>query len=82
MKSTQGQPLVRVNTYIFQAQYDEVGREAVKKVLQDYEGTAASLNTFDINGSESIRGSNIYSRFALANAYREITGEDIRPINC
>ena len=82
MKSTQGQPLLQLNTpYIFQLQYDEAGREAVKKVLQDYKGTRAALDTFNVESNGPIKGSNVYSRFALGNAYREITKEDIRPIH-
>ena len=82
MKSTQGKPIIQMNVpYIFQLEYDESGREAVKKVLEDYKDTVAALGTFNVKAQGHVRGSNIYSRFALADAYREITKEDVRPIN-
>lgn len=82
MKSTQGKPLYQVDApQIFQLQYDESGREAVKKVLSDYEGTRAALSTFDSKAKKGpVRGSNVYSRFALGNVYRALTNEDVRPI--
>ncbi|MEK6835265.1 MAG: hypothetical protein AABX61_03320, partial [Nanoarchaeota archaeon] len=55
--------------------------EAVRKVLTDYKGTRAALDTFNVGAQGPVKGSNIYSRFALANAYREISKENIRPIN-
>ncbi|MBS3134337.1 hypothetical protein J4214_03835 [Candidatus Woesearchaeota archaeon] len=81
MKLTQGQPLIQVNVpYIFQAQYDEPGREAVKKILSDYKNTnIRSFNQFLEKGP--IKGSNPYFRFALGNAYRELTNQDVLPIN-
>ena len=81
MKLTQGQPLFQVNVpYIFQAQYDEPGREAVKKILSDYKNTnIRSFNQFLEKGP--IKGSNPYFRFALGNAYRELTNQDVLPIN-
>lgn len=82
MKTTLGNPLIKVAVpYIFQLQYDEAGKEAVKKVLSDYKGTAAALNTFDVNEKGPVKGSNIYSRFVLGNVYRELTNADVRPIN-
>ena len=82
MKSTQGKPIIQVNVpYIFQLEYDEAGREAVKMVLDKYKKTRAALNTFNVEDNGPVKGSNIYARFALANSYRELTKEDIRPIN-
>ncbi len=82
MKSTQGKPIIQVNVpYIFQLEYDEAGREAVKLVLDKYKGTKVALNTFNVEDQDPVKGSNIYSRFALANAYRELTKEDIMPID-
>lgn len=82
MKLTQGQPISQVNVpYIFQAQYDELGREAVKKILSDYTGTRVALATLNTKEEGPIRGSNIYFRFALGNAYRELSGQDVLPIN-
>lgn len=81
MKTTQGKPLIKSNVpYVLQLEYDEDGREAVKKVLTDYRGTRAALDTFNIENKGPVRGSNIYARFALGNAYREVTGENVRPI--
>src|SRR3989344_6243208 len=57
-------------------------REAVKKLLNDYKGTAAALSTLDSEAKEGpLRGSNIYYRNALVNILREITGEGILPIS-
>jgi len=57
-------------------------REAVKKLLEDYKGTAAVLSTLDSEDKEGpLMGSNIYYRNALVNILREITGEDILPIS-
>ena len=82
MKSTQGQPIIKVDVpQIFQLQYDEAGREAVKKVLTDYKDTKAALVTLDIKSQGPVRGSNIYFRNAVVNAYRQITGENVHPIN-
>lgn len=84
MKLTQGQPLFRVEVpyNIFQAQYDELGREAVKKISSDYKGTGVILDTLNPKAKEGpINGSNIYFRFALGNAYRELSGQDVLPIN-
>ena len=82
MKLTQGQPLIQVNVpYIFQAQYDEPGREAVKKILSDYKNTNVCLDTLNPNEKGPINGSNPYFRFALGNAYRELTNQDVLPIN-
>ena len=75
-------PLIKLNVpYVFRLEYDKEGREAVKKVLTDYKGTRAALDTFNVEAQGPVRGSNIYSRFALGNAYREIIKEDVRPIN-
>ena len=80
MKPTQGQPLFQVDVpYIFQAQYDEIGREAVKKVLSDYKDTRAALDTLNPKEKGPIRGSNIYFRSALGNAYRELVSQEILP---
>jgi hypothetical protein len=82
IKSIEGKPLMKVQIpEIFQLQYDQAGKEAVKKVMQDYKGTRIALDTFNINSKGPVKGSNIYSRFALLNAYREITKENLRPIN-
>ena len=75
-------PLIKLNVpYVFRLEYDKEGREAVKKVLTDYKGTRAALDTFNVEAQGPVRGSNIYSRFALVAAYRELTKEDIRQIN-
>lgn len=65
---------------VSQLEYDEIGKEAVKKVLKDYKNTAAALEIFDINSDGPVKGSSIYSRFALVNAGREITKENLMPI--
>ncbi|MEK6862785.1 MAG: hypothetical protein AABW57_01335 [Nanoarchaeota archaeon] len=82
IKSTKGQPLIQVQVpEIFQLQYDQAGKEAVKKVLTDYKDTRVALDTLDVKAKGSVRGSNIYFRFAVGNAYRQITQENIHPIN-
>ncbi len=82
-KMRQEKSLVKIDVpYIFQLDYqDEIAREAVKLVLDRYKGTRAALDTFNIEEQGPVKGSNIYSRNALVNAYREISKENVRPIN-
>ncbi|HLC52839.1 MAG TPA: hypothetical protein VJI98_06345 [Candidatus Nanoarchaeia archaeon] len=83
MKLTKCEPLFDLgDRYLFQAQYDEIGREAVKKILSDYKTTRVALNVLNPKAKRGpIDGSNIYSKFALGNTYRELSGQDVLPLD-
>ena len=61
---------------------DEVVREAVKKILSDYTGTAVAVSTLSPDAKEGpVKGSNIYFRLAMGNILRTSLGEDVFPMN-
>ena len=66
---------------VAQLNYDnEIVRESVKKLLQDYKGTAAALPTLDSKAKEGpVRGSNFYFRLTLGNILRKL-GADCTPL--
>src|SRR3989344_3204219 len=91
MKLTQDQPLVKVEVpipYIYQLRYDTefgkgvTGRDIIQRLLSEYKDTRADLGTLNTKAREGpIQGSNIYYRFAVGNIVRELSGQDILPIN-
>lgn len=67
---------------IFLLEYDEIGKQSVSKVLLDYKDTlVVSLTDLTEKGKDAVKGTNLYTRFALGKAYSELSEVNVRPIN-